>query len=172
VYAISTLATYHGVRLRVGGIVMNSRSVAISSLLGGLVIAVLSNIPVVNLANCIACMWVWAGGIFAAWYYHRSEGSITTGQGAVVGVLSGLIAAVISAIIGLVFGAFGLGLAALSGAQIETLEEVVGSTAASFLLAGGVTIIGLIINVFFYSIFGALSGLISAAFLERREAKV
>lgn len=150
---------------------MNNRALAISSLLGGLAIAVLSNIPFVNLANCFFCMWVWLGGAFAVWYYDRSEGTITQGQGAIVGVLSGLIAAAISTAIGLLFGLAGAGLAALAGPQMQTAEEFMGSTVASLLFTGGASLIGFLFSAVFYSIFGALGGLLGAMLLERRKTK-
>ena len=80
---------------------MNGKNLFLASLIGGVVIAALSNIPIISLGNCLLCMWVWLGGIFAAWLYKRFNGSLTTGQGAGVGALAGLIGSLIGMVIGL-----------------------------------------------------------------------
>jgi hypothetical protein len=61
------------------------------ALYGGLLIGVLSALPIVNLANCCCCLWVVAGGMLAV--YLRQQNSpfaVTSAEGALVGLLAGL----------------------------------------------------------------------------------
>lgn len=147
---------------------MNVRSLAIASLLAGVVIAILSSLPLVSMGNCLVCMWVWGGGIFGAWYYWRSEKTVTPGQGAAVGFFSGLLAAILTTILSALIGVAGSGLAAV----LEPAEDVLGSTIASLLMTGAWSIIGLLFNVFFFTIFGAIGGAIGGAIFGRQKAVV
>ncbi len=67
---------------------------------GGLLIGVLSALPVVSAGNCCCCLWVVAGGMLAV--YLRQQNSpfaVTSAEGALVGLLAGVIGAVIGVII-------------------------------------------------------------------------
>jgi hypothetical protein len=145
---------------------MNIRSLLIASGIAGAVMALLSNLPVLYLGNCLACLWLWTSGIFGAWLYSRNEGSTTPGQGAVIGVLGGLIGAVIGAILGTIFG--GAGLANLLGSQAGTSEELFGNVAGSYTLAGTFSFLGLLINVFIYPLFGAIGGAIGGVIFRQK----
>jgi hypothetical protein len=66
------------------------------ALLGGLVLGVLSALPIVNMGNACCCLWVIAGGAVAAYLLQRSQPApITAGEGAAVGFLAGVIGAVV-----------------------------------------------------------------------------
>jgi hypothetical protein len=63
---------------------------------GGLVMGVLSALPIVNLGNCVCCMWVVIGGVVAAYVLQQNQSTpISASDGALVGLLAGLIGAVI-----------------------------------------------------------------------------
>ncbi len=63
------------------------------ALLGGLVIGVLSALPVINLANC-CCAWILFGGGLAAHLLQQNDAEpITVGDGAVAGLLAGVVGA-------------------------------------------------------------------------------
>ncbi|MCA1583430.1 MAG: hypothetical protein LC791_01195 [Acidobacteria bacterium] len=69
------------------------------ALLGGLVIGVLSALPVINLANC-CCAWILFGGGLAAYLMQQNyPGRIGVGDGALVGLLAGLIGAFVWAVV-------------------------------------------------------------------------
>ena len=77
------------------------------ALLGGLIVGLLSAIPFINYCCCI---WAIGGGALAGFLYIKSSPTpVPTGDGAIVGALSGVVGAVIYLIIGLplamVFGA-------------------------------------------------------------------
>jgi hypothetical protein len=50
---------------------MNNRALLLSGVVGSLVMVVISNVPFLNLINCLLCAWVWLGGMAAVWFYRR-----------------------------------------------------------------------------------------------------
>ena len=67
---------------------------------GGLLIGVLSALPIVSAGNCCCCLWVVAGGMLAVYLRQQnSPFSVTSAEGALVGLLAGVIGAIIGGII-------------------------------------------------------------------------
>src|SRR3954454_12791511 len=67
---------------------------------GGLLIGVLSALPVVSAGNCCCCLWVIAGGMLAAYLRQQSSPfAIPSSEGALVGLFAGLIGGVLGVII-------------------------------------------------------------------------
>jgi hypothetical protein len=148
------------------------------ALLGGLVLGVLSALPLVNLGNLCCCLWVLAGGGVAAWLLQRGQASpITLGDGAAVGFLAGLFGAIVwqalSLPVALITGPIQDRLVArlLDAGDLpestrrvfEAMRERSGFTAARFVLGGFVV---LTISV----VFSTLGGLIGAAMVRRNDA--
>jgi hypothetical protein len=66
------------------------------ALIGGVVMGVLSALPIVAAGNLCCCLWVVSGGAIAAYLLQQnSSAPITPGDGALVGLLAGLIGAVV-----------------------------------------------------------------------------
>ncbi len=66
------------------------------ALLGGLLLGVLSALPLVNIANACCCLWVLSGGALAAYLLQRGQSEpISSSDGALVGLGAGLIGAVV-----------------------------------------------------------------------------
>jgi hypothetical protein len=66
------------------------------ALLGGLVMGVLSALPVVSAGNVCCCLWVVAGGITAADPLPQNRSTpITPADGAIVGLLAGIVGAAV-----------------------------------------------------------------------------
>jgi hypothetical protein len=66
------------------------------ALLGGLVLGVLSALPLVNMGNACCCLWVLAGGAVAAYLLQNSQSApVTVGDGAAVGFLAGVFGAIV-----------------------------------------------------------------------------
>jgi hypothetical protein len=70
------------------------------ALYGGLLIGVLSALPVVSAGNCCCCLWVIAGGMLAA--YLRQQNSpfaIDSSEGALIGLMAGVIGGVLGVLL-------------------------------------------------------------------------
>lgn len=142
---------------------MNIRSLLMSGAIAGIFIALFSNLPLIYLGNCLACLWLWSGGIFGAWLYRRLQGrgsstTLTGSQGAVFGLLSGFVGAIVGTVLGAIFG--GAGLSTWLVSQSSSAEDLIGGTALSFLTAGYLSILALCFNIFIYPLFGAIGGAI------------
>jgi hypothetical protein len=74
---------------------MNTKNLLIAGLVGGVITLALTNIPVLNLVNCLICAGFWVGPLFAVWFYKRQTGSVSVKEGIWVGVTAGAIAGVI-----------------------------------------------------------------------------
>ena len=69
-----------------------------SALWPGVVLGLLSVIPVVNYGNFFCCMWIIGGGVLATIIFKSENKSVTSGEGAIVGFIAGMIGAVVVAI--------------------------------------------------------------------------
>lgn len=70
------------------------------ALFGGLLIGVLSALPIVNMGNCCCCLWVVAGGALAVYLRQQNTPfALTSSEGALMGLLAGVIGGIIGAII-------------------------------------------------------------------------
>ena len=65
------------------------------AILGGLLIGILSSLPVIGLANC-CCLWVISGGMLTVYLQQQSKPEpVETGDAVIGGLIAGLIGAVI-----------------------------------------------------------------------------
>ena len=142
---------------------MNIKNLIISSLIGGIVIAALANIPVINLINCLLCMGYWAGSILAVWLYKKFEGSLTLSQGVAVGALAGLWSGLINFILGLISAA---GIATV----ITTLNQIIPPDALNLQadFTGRLVLLFNLVGVFLNIVLGTLGGLIGGAIFQTR----
>ena len=70
------------------------------ALAGGMFLGLLSSLPFISVGNCICCAWVLGGGSASNAASHETgPSSVTLGDGAFVGVLSGLFGAVVATFI-------------------------------------------------------------------------
>ncbi len=142
------------------------------ALLGGLLIGVLSALPLVSAGNCCCCLWVVTGGALAA--YLRQQNMpvmISASEGALVGLLAGLIGGVATTILSIpmemMTGPFQRQIMEriLSGnpdfpPEMRDMLERAGTGA-------GMTAIKLVTNVVTGVIFGLLGGLLGAAIFKK-----
>ena len=62
------------------------------ALIGGVVLGVLSALPIVNFGNVCCCLWVVSGGAVAAYTLQQRQSTVVTpGEGALVGLLAGVL---------------------------------------------------------------------------------
>jgi hypothetical protein len=146
------------------------------ALYGGVVIGVLSALPIVNVGNCCCCLWVVAGGALAV--YLRQQNSpfaVTAAEGALVGLLAGLIGGVIGTILSIpIAGMMGPfqqrlvdGILARPDFPAETREMIERATRGG----GGVGAAGLALQFVWMivtgAIFGMLGGLLGTAMFKK-----
>jgi hypothetical protein len=78
---------------------MNEERMLKPALVGGVLLGILSSLPVVNLFNCFCCAWVICGGVLASYLYVKdSPVPVTLGRGALVGLLAGIFGTIVSAL--------------------------------------------------------------------------
>jgi hypothetical protein len=66
------------------------------ALFGGVVMGVLSALPIVSVGNVCCCLWVVSGGLVGAYVLQQNQPApITPADGALVGLLAGLFGAII-----------------------------------------------------------------------------
>ena len=142
---------------------LNTRSMLIAGVIAGVVIGVLSNIPLISCLNCLLLAWVWGGGIGAVYLYRRYEHQlpVTITQGLVLGAVAGAIGAVVGGIAVIIFG----GLTAAFAAMVANSIGDIGNIATNTFLSTGFRFFDVIRNIFVYGIFGAIGGLIATALI-------
>jgi hypothetical protein len=70
------------------------------ALLGGLVVGVLSALPLIYVGNLCCCLWIVSGGVVAAYVLQQNQTApIVAGDGALVGLLAGLVGAFVYLIV-------------------------------------------------------------------------
>lgn len=148
---------------------MNTRSLLLSALIAGVVIGLLGNLPLLNLVNCILCIWAWAGGSLAVFLYRRfqpGEPGLTTAQGVWLGALSGLFGALVGAVVFIITSSLSIPLMN----SLARALQIQGDTVFS---SGGIgevlitTLIFLVFNLVFYPLFGALGAVITISLVNR-----
>jgi len=145
---------------------MNIVSLLIASLIGAVATTALSNVPYLNLINCLLCAGFWVGAILATWVYKRMTGSLTLRQGIAVGALTGLIAWAFGFLLSL------FGVAGLVG-LVKSYALVLGDSnpdMSSGFEAWKVTLVntlGVIPNI----VFSAIGGLVGGSIFQPRTKK-
>lgn len=129
------------------------------ALLGGLVTGILSVIPFVSTCCCI---WAILGGMLSCYLYVKnSPVRVSTGDGAVIGVLSGVVGSLIYLLIGLPIALI-FGVAQMEEAFTRSGVEVPFTGVALALLGAFVVVVGLLI-------FSTVGGLIGVPIFEKRK---
>jgi len=146
---------------------MNTKNLIYASLIGGAIIAAVSNIPILQLINCLLCAGVWGGAILAAYFYKRFEGSISVGQGAGVGAMAGVWAGLIG---------FLLSFLKIAGvtAFLTSLRAYMPPEAQDFLIPTTIGVISVVSNIFSWVVtifFGTIGGLIGGAIFQSSSAQ-
>lgn len=90
------------------------------ALYGGIVIGILSGIPVLNLINCCCCAGVILGGFLSVLFYTREPNAtpITSSDALVLGVLAGVFGAFIGTALTAIM------LVSIGGVVVEFLREM------------------------------------------------
>ena len=95
------------------------------ALIGGLVMGVLSALPLISVGNACCCLWVIGGGMVAAYLLQQNQAtSITPGDGALVGLLAGLIGAFVQFAVAIPIGIL---VAPMERAMLQRVLDMAGT---------------------------------------------
>jgi hypothetical protein len=147
------------------------------ALYAGLAIGVLSALPLVNLGNCVCCLWVVGGGALAVYLMQQNHPfAVQAADGALVGLLSGLIG---GAVCGLIAIPIAL---ALGPFQQRLMERVISTnsdvppemkTMIENMARGGVfgimAIIGIFVRAVVFGVIAMLGGLLGVALFKKTD---
>lgn len=154
------------------------------ALIAGLVIGLLWSVPFLNLVNLCCCFGVIAGGALAAWLLIKRSPvlPVSSGDGAVVGLLAGLVGAgvylVLGIPLGLVFNQTGVSVikaifATMNNPEINrAMEEAIRNSENQGLaerLVGA--LVGWCITSVISLGFSTVGGLIGVAMFEKRKGQ-
>ena len=148
---------------------MNTRSVWIAILIAGAAVGILGSLPVLNLVNCVLCIWVWLGGALAVYAYRRLQGgqeNPTVKQGAGLGALTGLVGALIGAIVFAIGSSLTVPIMNKLADLLDMGDQLFGSMGSGSVL--GSTLVFLVIDLILYPAFGAIGGAITASLYQKK----
>ena len=159
---------------------MNQEGMLKPALIGGVVLGILSALPIFDLVNCFCCAWVIAGGVLAANLYVKSSSmAVTLGRGVGLGFLTGAIGAVVHILfaipIALMRKAMGVNLMEPLREWMEQIPNLPPETkeALASVLSEepglGSFIVGGFGTLFAYCIAGMLGGMLGVAIFEKRD---
>ena len=135
-----------------------------SALLGGLIVGLLSAIPIVNYCCCI---WGIGGGAVAGLIYIKgSPVRVPTGDGAIVGALAGVVGGLIYLIISLPI-AFFFGVAAMEE-QLSQLSKA-GVQVPPALSGALLLVVGTLVGAICLIILSTVGGLLAIPIFEKRK---
>ncbi len=132
----------------------------------------LGNLPLLNIVNCILCLWVWLGGGLAVIFYRRFQRGgpdPSTGQAAALGAIAGVIGALIGAVV--YFATASISAPIMEGMMraLDVQSDLqFGAQNPGSALGGTLTF--MVIDLVLYPIFGALGGLVTANIIRNRSA--
>jgi len=150
------------------------------ALLSGSVMGVLASIPFVN---CLCCAWILGGGGFAAWLVGkklpRGAGTLTYGDGAFAGVLTGVWGAIVTTAVSLPLRFLSAEALADMQGQFQdalsqspdipdTVREIIMSMLSPEVTALSV-LVGLVVNLMLYGLFAMIGGILLVAVLRRNQ---
>jgi hypothetical protein len=152
-----------------------------AAILGGVVMGVLSALPIISVGNLCCCMWVVSGGLVAAYVFQQHyPAPMTAADGALAGLLAGLVGAVVHLVLSIPID---LMLAPMEHAMVQRIVDMSGNAppelrdwferygrggAASF----GFFIVGRVVvficALFIGAIFSTLGGLLGSVVFVRK----
>jgi hypothetical protein len=158
---------------------MNQSPMFKPALIGGVLLGVLTSLPVVN---CLCCVWVIGAGVVASYLYIKSSPvTVTLGTGILLGLLTGIIGAIVGTLFAiplhLLYSRLGMGLGEQARQFIEQFPSLPPEARDALrTLASRAPNIGLLIivlsgifNLVLYSLMAMLGGAIGVALFEKRK---
>lgn len=146
------------------------------AVMGGLVIGILSALPLISIGNICCCLWIVSGGALAAYLLQANQATpITTGDGAVTGLMAGVIGSVVysvvaipvSIVMGPIQAKFAEGLLRNAGELPEGLEPMLEAARNSgFSILGAIA--GFFLMLILSVIFASIGGIIGAVIFKKK----
>ena len=142
------------------------------ALVGGLVIGVLSALPVISMGNCLCCAWVVLGGVVATYLLQQAQPTPVDGlDGALTGALAGLVGTVFGSLIAIpiqmLTGPMGADVLQriLEQGGNDMPPEVRGtlSSIARGGVSGVISVLAFLLSLCINAIFASLGGLLGVA---------
>jgi hypothetical protein len=151
------------------------------AVIGGVIMGVLSALPLVAMGNWCCCLWIVSGGAIAAYLLQQNQAMpLAPADGALVGLMAGLIGAVVHTVVAIPIN---LLMAPIEQAMLqwvvntgtlppearEAIERVAGRnrelSGAYFLVS---VIVGLMFWLFLGAIFSTIGGLVGALIFKKQ----
>jgi hypothetical protein len=147
------------------------------ALFGGLFIGVMSALPIINLGNCVCCMWVLGGGALATYLMQQNHPyTVSAADGALVGLLAGVVGGFLGSLLAIplmmMMGPFQRQLMErmLSGnpdIPDQTRRMIENMNAAS--VGGAAIAVKIVLSVCVDAVFGMLGGLLGVALFKKKD---
>jgi len=142
------------------------------ALIGGLLIGVLSSVPLIEGLNACCCLWVVAGGVLTTYLLQqRTPEPIQTSDALLMGVIAGLIGAVITVIAkSVLFTAMG----PMVQEQVQQaldrpdMPPQMREFVQKLMTGRGMLLVQAAICIPLFAIFGMLGGLLGTAFFKKK----
>jgi hypothetical protein len=152
------------------------------ALYGGIIMGLLSGIPILSLVNCLCCAGIMLGGFMAVYFYKKQltaeMDALTSSDGMGLGAFAGLFGAIASSILG------GLFFLLVGDVASEMVLRMMGSSGIlnsmppearsqmeQSMSQQGFSIIGVVANFIICPLFGLLGGLIGYAVFRKRSGE-
>ena len=149
------------------------------ALIGGVVMGVLSALPLISAGNLCCCLWVVTGGLVAAYVLQQNHAApISPADGALVGLLAGLAGAVVQVLVSIPIS---LLVGPMERALVQRILDMTGAMPPEFRdaverygrggQAAGLFVLGRIFAFVFWlfvgAVFSTLGGLLGAAIFKK-----
>lgn len=146
------------------------------ALIAGAIAGILSGLPFVSAGNCLCCLWIVGGAALAVNLLAKSAGGVlTSGDGAIVGALTGIVAAVVVALMSIALRPFNMELARRVMSKVSELGADMPSNLDGFLdggsgiLSPGWFLLSLFLSAAVFTVVGVLGGIIGVSLFAKKK---
>jgi hypothetical protein len=145
------------------------------ALIAGAIAGLLSGLPLISAGNCLCCLWIVGGAVLAVNLLAKNTaGVLTSGDGAIVGALTGIVAAVVDTIVKIPLQPYNMALARRIIDKVSELGQDMPAGLDGFLngssnvLTPGWFLLGLFLSAAVFTVVGVLGGIIGVSFFGRK----
>jgi hypothetical protein len=161
---------------------MNDERMLRPALIGGVLLGILSSLPVINLFNCICCAWVIGGGVLASYLYVKdSTAPVSMGKGVALGLATGILGTIVSALFSIpLYFMMNRGMSVMEQLrvavdQVPNMPPETREMLRSLTERGGMEVLFfvffLVFTLVLYCLFAMLGGAIGVALFEKRKTE-